>query len=82
MVLFVFLPLEAAFYKFSTLLLITFDPIARFRSIFLKTVCIYETHPSKGFLSLQRQRHCLQYAFCDVTKLQKAGLLMIRSQMD
>ena len=33
-VLFAFLPLEAAFHKFSTLLLITFEPIAQFRSNF------------------------------------------------
>ena len=52
-VLFVFLPLEAAFHKFSTLLLITFDPIARFRSNFLQTVCSYKAHSPKGFLSLQ-----------------------------
>ena len=50
---FAFLPLEAAFYKFSTLLLVTFDPIARFRSIFFQTVCSYKTHSPKQFLSLQ-----------------------------
>ena len=52
-VLFAFLPLEAAFHKFSTLLFITFDPIARFRSHLFQTVCSYKAHPPKGFLSLQ-----------------------------
>ena len=52
-VLFAFLPLEAAFHKFSTLLLITFDPIARFRSNFFQAVCSHKVHPPKGFLNLQ-----------------------------
>ena len=52
-VLFAFLPLEAAFHKLNTLLLITFDPIGRFRSNFFQTVCNHKAHPPKGFLSLQ-----------------------------
>ena len=52
-VLFAFLPLEAAFHKFNTLLLITFDPIGRFRSNFFQTVSNYKGHSPKGFLSLQ-----------------------------
>ena len=51
-VLFAFLPLEAAFYKFSTLLLITFDPIARFHLIFFKLCVVIKAHSPKGFLSL------------------------------
>ena len=50
---FAFLPLKAAFYKFSTLLIVAFDPIARFRSNIFRTVCSYKTHPPIGFLSLQ-----------------------------
>ena len=52
-VLFAFLPLEAAFHKFSTLLLITFEPIAQFRSNFFQTVCSYKAQTPKGCLSLQ-----------------------------
>ena len=52
-VLFAFLPLEAAFHKFNTLLLISYDPIARFRSNFFQTVCSHKAYPPKGFLSLQ-----------------------------
>ena len=52
-VLFAFLLLEAAFHKFSTLLLITFDPIARFRSNFFQTVCSHKALPPKGFSNLQ-----------------------------
>ena len=50
-VLFAFLPLEVAFHKFTTLLLITFDPIARFREIFFQTVCNRKVHPPNRFLS-------------------------------
>ena len=53
MVLFAFLPLEAAFHKFSTLLLITFESIAQFRSNFFQTVCSYKAQTPKGCLSLQ-----------------------------
>ena len=52
-ILFAFLQLKAAFHNFSTLLLITFDPIARFRSNFVQTVCCRKAHPPKRFLSLQ-----------------------------
>ena len=38
---------------FRTLLLITFDPVARFRSNFFQTVSSHKTHPPKGFLNLQ-----------------------------
>ena len=54
MITFAFLPLEAEFYKFSTLLLITFDPITRFRLIFFfQTVCNHKAHLPKMFLSMQ-----------------------------
>ena len=53
MVLLAFLPLEAAFHKFSTLLLITFKPTAQFRSNFFQTVCSYKAQTPKGCLSLQ-----------------------------
>ena len=52
-VLFVLLPLEAAFHQFNTLLLITFDPIARLRSNFFQTECNHKAQPPKGFSSLQ-----------------------------
>ena len=52
-VLFVFLPLEAVFHNFSLLLLVTSNPIARFRSNFLQTVCSYKAYPPKAFLSFQ-----------------------------
>ena len=52
-VLFAFLPLEAAFHKFNISLLVTFDPIARFCSIFFQTVCSHKVHPPKGFLGFQ-----------------------------
>ena len=52
-VLFAFLPLEAAFHKFSTLLLITFESIVQFRSNFFQTVCSHKARPPKGCLSLQ-----------------------------
>ena len=51
--LFAFLALEAAFHKFSTLWLITFDPIARFCSNFFQTVCNHNTYPPKMFLILK-----------------------------
>ena len=57
-VLFAFLPQEAAFHKFNTSLLITFDPIARFRSIFFQTVCSHKAHPPKGFFKLPNCRCC------------------------
>ena len=50
---FAFLRLELAFRKFSTLLLISFDPKAQFRSKFFQTVSNKKTHPPKIFLSLQ-----------------------------
>ena len=52
-VLFALLPLEAAFQKFNTLLLITFDPITRFRSNFFQTACNHKAHPPNEFLSLR-----------------------------
>ena len=48
-VLFAFLAVKVAFYKFSTLLLITFDLTAGFRSNFFQTVCSYKAHPPKRF---------------------------------
>ena len=51
--LFVFLPLEAAFHKFSTSLLITFGPIARFCCNFFQFVFNHKAYPPKMFLNLQ-----------------------------
>ena len=51
-VLLKFLPLEAAFHKFSTLWLVTFDPNARFRSKFFQTMCDHKAYPPKMFLIL------------------------------
>ena len=53
MVLFVVLPLEAAFHKFSTLLLITFDPLTQSRSNFFQTMCNRKAYPSKMILSFK-----------------------------
>ena len=47
------MPLEVAFHKFSTLSLITFDPFARFRTIFFQTMCDHKPHLPETFLSMQ-----------------------------
>ena len=48
--LFAFLTLEAAFHKFNTFWLITFDPNARFRSSFYQVVCNHKAYQPKIFL--------------------------------
>ena len=65
---FAFLPLEAAFHEFNTLLLISYDPIARFRSNFFQTVCSHKAYPLKGFLELANCR-------CRAPQTRKAKIL-------
>ena len=52
-VLFALLTLAAAFHEFSSSMIITFDPTARFRSNIFQTVCNHKAHPPKMFLILQ-----------------------------
>ena len=47
------MPLESTFQKFSLLLLITFDSIARFRSNFFQTMCNHKAHLPKMFFSMK-----------------------------
>ena len=47
------MPLEAVFHKFSSLLLISFDPIVRFRSNFFQARSNLKRHSPKMFLGLQ-----------------------------
>ena len=59
MVHFAFLPLKAAFHKFSTLLLTTFDPITRFCSTFFKLSLMIRPIRPKRFYASKLTLSCI-----------------------